>query len=172
VDPLRIAVRALFAFVVLHALLRASGKRFVAEATGFDFVLALILGDVVDDLLWAEVPASQFTVAAATLVLARLGAALASAGSPRAAALLGGVARLIVQDGSPLRPAMRAERMNRRELAEALRREGLEPHDWQQVRSARLERSGRVSVLRKPWAQRARRADADRLRDARPGAQG
>ena len=171
-DPLRIAVRALFAFVVLHALLRVSGKRLVAEATGFDFVLALVVGDIVDDLVWAEVPAAQFTVAAATLVLARLGAAAASLHSTRAAALLGGVPRLVLRDGSPLHPAMRRERMNRHELAEGLRLRGLEPHDWREVRSARVEKSGRFSVLRKPWAEDARRKDADPARAAQRASRG
>ena len=165
-DPLRIAVRALFAFVLLHALLRFSGKRFVAEATGFDFVLALVLGDIVDDLLWAEVGAAQFTVAAGTLVLARLAAAAAAFHSERAAGLLGGAPRLVLRDGAPLRPALRRERMNLHELAEGLRVAGLETDEWPEIRSARLEKRGRLSVLRKPWAEQARRVDADAARKA------
>ena len=71
-DPLRIAVRAAVAYTFLFALLRIAGKRSVHQGTTFDFVLALILGDMVDDALWSEVPIAQFVVATATLVLMKL----------------------------------------------------------------------------------------------------
>lgn len=72
-DPLRIAVRAAFAFVFLLALVRLSGKRSVAQGGALDFVLALIFGDLVDDVLWAEVAGSQFVAAVGTLFLLRVG---------------------------------------------------------------------------------------------------
>jgi uncharacterized membrane protein YcaP (DUF421 family) len=66
-DPLRIALRALFAYVFLLVLVRQSGKRAVKHGSPFDFTVALILGDMVDDLLWAEIAASEFVVAGGTL---------------------------------------------------------------------------------------------------------
>ena len=68
-DPLRIAARVVFAYVVLMVMVRVSGKRLVRHASPFDFTLSLILGDMVDDLLWAEVDASVFVVAAGVLVM-------------------------------------------------------------------------------------------------------
>ena len=67
-DPFRILVRCVFAYVVLLVFVRLSGKRSVKHANTFDFVLALILGDLVDDLLWAEVAASTFVVATGVLM--------------------------------------------------------------------------------------------------------
>jgi uncharacterized membrane protein YcaP (DUF421 family) len=72
-DPLRLAVRTVLVYLFLLALLRLSGTRSVRQVTPFDFVLVLILGDLVDDALWAEVPLAQFVVAAGTLVLMKLG---------------------------------------------------------------------------------------------------
>ncbi len=66
-DPLRILVRAAFAFVFLLAMIRISGKRTVKQGTTFDFILALIFGDMVDDIIWAEVAASTFVVASWSL---------------------------------------------------------------------------------------------------------
>jgi uncharacterized membrane protein YcaP (DUF421 family) len=66
-DPLRIATRVLFGYVVLLALVRLSGKRTVKHSSPFDFTIALITGDMIDDLLWAEVAASQFVVGAGIL---------------------------------------------------------------------------------------------------------
>jgi uncharacterized membrane protein YcaP (DUF421 family) len=67
-DPLRIAVRAAFAFLVLLLLVRVSGKRTVKQGSPFDFTVALILGDMFDDAVWAEVAMSQFVVACGVLV--------------------------------------------------------------------------------------------------------
>jgi uncharacterized membrane protein YcaP (DUF421 family) len=71
-DLWRIAVRVLFAYIVTLAFVRASGRRSVAEANVPSFVLALIIGDMFDDLFWAEVPAAQLVVGAGTLVLSHV----------------------------------------------------------------------------------------------------
>jgi uncharacterized membrane protein YcaP (DUF421 family) len=68
-DPFRIAVRAVFGYVLLLVMVRLSGKQTIAYGATSDFVLALVFGDLIDDLVWAEVPASQFVVAAGTLFL-------------------------------------------------------------------------------------------------------
>jgi uncharacterized membrane protein YcaP (DUF421 family) len=72
VDPLRIGIRAVFVFVTLLALVRVSGKRSVRQGSPFDFTIALIIGDMADDAIWAEVPLSQFIVACGTLVVAHV----------------------------------------------------------------------------------------------------
>ena len=68
-DPLRIAVRAAVGFVFVHAMMRLSGKRLVTEADPASFAVALVVGDLFDDLFWAEVAAAQFVVAVGTLVM-------------------------------------------------------------------------------------------------------
>jgi uncharacterized membrane protein YcaP (DUF421 family) len=72
-DPLRIVVRIVFLWSVLQVFLRLSGKRAVKHASPFDFTVALILGDMMDDLIWAEVQASVFVVATGTLMLIHVG---------------------------------------------------------------------------------------------------
>jgi uncharacterized membrane protein YcaP (DUF421 family) len=69
VDPLRIAVRALFVYVVLLVFVRLTGKRSVKHGSPVDFTLAVVLGDMVDDLLWAEVGAASFVVATGMLMV-------------------------------------------------------------------------------------------------------
>jgi uncharacterized membrane protein YcaP (DUF421 family) len=71
-EPLRIAVRALAAFIFLLALLRLSGKRTIYQGTAFDFVLALVLGDLIDNVVFGQSPFAQFAVASLTLIGARL----------------------------------------------------------------------------------------------------
>jgi uncharacterized membrane protein YcaP (DUF421 family) len=71
-DPLRIAVRALIVYVFALALVRATGKRSVSQGDISSFVLAVVLGDMFDDALWAEVLVSEFVVGAGTLALAHV----------------------------------------------------------------------------------------------------
>jgi len=72
-DPQHVAVRAIATYLFLLILLRAAGKGAIRHASTFDFVLALVIGDLVDDAVWAEVPFIQFGVAATTLLLTKLG---------------------------------------------------------------------------------------------------
>ena len=53
-------------------MIRLAGKRSIKQGTAFDFVLALICGDLVDNLLWAEVGAAAFVTALSTLLVADL----------------------------------------------------------------------------------------------------
>ncbi len=76
-DPLRLVARVVFAYTFAFALMRVSGKRAVKQGDAPSFVLAVILGDMFDDLFWAEVPASQFVVATGTLVLMHVAASVA-----------------------------------------------------------------------------------------------
>ena len=68
-DPWRIIVRVVFAYTVLLVLVRLSSKRTVKQASPLDFTIAIILGDLVDDLVWAEVNASVFVAATGMLML-------------------------------------------------------------------------------------------------------
>ena len=62
-DPFRMVVRCLMVYVVLLLLLRLAGKRTIRQGTAFDLVLSLILGDLVDDAILAEVPIAEYVVA-------------------------------------------------------------------------------------------------------------
>jgi uncharacterized membrane protein YcaP (DUF421 family) len=70
-DPLRLAVRCVGAYLFLLVLLRLGGRQTIKQGTLLDFVLAFTLGDLIDDAIWAEVPFMQFVVAAATLVVTK-----------------------------------------------------------------------------------------------------
>lgn len=71
-DPLRLAVRAIFGYAVALAFVRIAGHREVKQTDTHTFIVALIIGDLFDDLLWLEVPASQFVVALSSLFLVHL----------------------------------------------------------------------------------------------------
>ena len=82
-ELLRLAVRALLTYMFLLGLLRVSGKWTIRHGTTVDFVLAIVIGDLVDNVLWQETPFAQFVVAASTLVVLKLMvASLGSAKTP------------------------------------------------------------------------------------------
>jgi uncharacterized membrane protein YcaP (DUF421 family) len=68
----RIIVRALFAYVFALAVMRLAGKRTVAQADASSLVVVVVIGDMFDDLLWAEIPAAQFVVGVGALVISHV----------------------------------------------------------------------------------------------------
>ena len=167
-DWYRIALRAVFAYVVLLALLRASGKRTVEQGTPFDFVLALVLGDMIDDLLWADVSAARFTVAVGTLTLVHTLVSVGCGWSERFERLVGGAPSPVLEAGHARRDTMRGERINEKEVAEMMRLEGIDRERWPEVRCATIEVSGQPAVRREPWAETVRKRDLPLIQERRP----
>lgn len=160
-DPGPIAVRCLFAYLVLLALLRSSGKRTVAEGAAFDFVLALVIGDLVDDLLWAEVSAATFVAAAGSLVVAHGAIGLVSERSETFRRWVAGQPSLLVGGGARRGDALRREHVHEKDLAAMLRQAGVER--WADAETVVLEDSGHPSVVRAPAARPLARRHLARL---------
>ena len=158
---LQIGVRALVAYVFLLILLRISGKRLLAEATGMQFVLAIMMGDLVDDAILAEAPFGQFVVAATTLTAIQLAIALAAARQLWLWKIVEGEPPTVLQNGTPQRKGMRHERINRKELASLLRLNGLTPAQWTEIQRARVEEGGVLGVIKHEWARPAQHKDAE-----------
>ena len=162
-----IAIRSVFVYLVLLGLIRLSGKRTLAEATAFSFVLALILGDTIDDALWAEVPFAQFVVAAGTLTIVHLLVSWSTSRSEWIERVVCAQPTPILLDGRPHRRGLRGERMSDRELAAEVRHHDVDREDWPEVQAAHVEASGAVSLLKAGWARPVPRRDADAVRKAR-----
>lgn len=165
-DLWRIAVRALCSYVFALILVRLSGKRVVAQATPFDFAMALVLGDLFDDLMWAEVPASQFVVAAGSIFLPAAAVEVASCRNGRVYDFFNGLPAVVVRDGKADRAAMRSEQLSRADLEHLLRMDGISPDDWERVRLGVVEHDHHLSVMLEPWAEPVRRRVAAKVREA------
>lgn len=75
-DPFRIVIRIVFAYVFALVLVRIAGHREIKQVDPHSFIVALIAGDLFDDLFWLEVPAAQFVVALGSLFLIHILASL------------------------------------------------------------------------------------------------
>jgi uncharacterized membrane protein YcaP (DUF421 family) len=157
-----IAIRALFAYLFLLLILRMSGKRTVGQATPLDFVAALILGDLIDDLLWAEVSAARFVVAAGGLMVLHIAVSMGAYASPAFCRVVLGVPTKMVSRGTLERVGMRRERVNEQELNALLRQSSVD--DRREVKSGALENSGHLSVIQEEWAREAQKEDLDRVK--------
>lgn len=163
-DLWRIALRALIGYVYVLVLVRLSGKRVVSQLTPIHFVAAVVVGDLFDDLMWAEVTAAEFFVGAGTLFLADVTAELASARSKGIYRLVNGDPVIVMTHGREDRRAMRGEQLSESDLAHLLRLSGV-PHDHRdEVKLAAVEVDHHLSVVREPWAKPARRRDLEQSR--------
>jgi uncharacterized membrane protein YcaP (DUF421 family) len=164
----KIAIRAAVAFVVLLVLLRLAGKRSIAQGSMLDFVVALIIGDLIDDAIWAEIPMSQFIVASSSLIMIHIAVGLAASGSPRFHGLTDGHPVAILRDGKPVSESLRRERISTTELGEHLRHHGFLREQWDTIRTAILELNGTVVALEHEKWKPAQKSDRSRLRDLLP----
>lgn len=157
-DLARIGIRALIAYVYLLIAARSSGKRTVAEATPFDFVLALIMGDLIDDALWAEVSFARFVAATGTLFLIDVLARLMESRFDTAYWFLNGRPTVVLANGRKKSDGLRREQLNDDDLAHLLRREGIDRRH--EVRLAVMEVDSQLSVIKnrehKPVTSRER----------------
>lgn len=160
----RIAVRALAAYVYLLVMTRASGKSTISQATPFDFVVSLILGDVIDDALWAEVSLATFGAAAGSIVFCDLAVKLAALRSRAFCRLVSGVPVVGMRDGREDREALRREQLNEGDLEHLLRLDGIDRKRWSDVHLGLLERDHELSIILTPGAEPATKAMKEKLR--------
>lgn len=160
----RIAVRALGAYIYLMSTTRLSGKRVVAQATPFDFVVSLIIGDMIDDALWAEVSMSKFAVGVASIFLCDAIVKYFSFRSTRFLHFVNGVPRVVLRDGREDRDALRSEQLSEDDLEHLMRLDGIEREKWGDVHLGVLERDHEISLILMPGAEPAQKQDAELVR--------
>jgi uncharacterized membrane protein YcaP (DUF421 family) len=150
-------VRATATYLFLLMLIRIGGKRTIHEGTPFDFVVALVLGDFPDDVIWGEVPVAQGLVAMGTVMTIHLCVVYASYRSRPFDRMVGSVPTRVLSGGRILPGGLRAARMNTGDLDVQLRHHGIE--DRGDVKLGFVEATGEVSALRTERARAARRGD-------------
>lgn len=161
-DLWRIALRALVGYVYVLLLVRLSGKRVVSQATPIHFVVAVVVGDLFDDLMWAEVTAAKFFAAAGSLFIADATVELLSHKSRVLYRIFSGNAVVVMEQGRVDTRAMRGEQISELDLNHLLRLRGIPRDRRDEVRLAALEDDHELSVLRERWAERATRRDVEK----------
>ena len=128
------AIRTMAVYLVLLALLRIAGKRQLAQLNSFDLVVLLLLSNVVQNaIIGNETSLPGGLLGAVILIGANYGLVRLSFRRPRVNRLLQGTSTTLYQDGHVRERNLRHELMTREELVAALRRQGMELDDVEQV---------------------------------------
>jgi uncharacterized membrane protein YcaP (DUF421 family) len=155
------ALRASIIYVFLLVVVRLLGKRTVGAPTAFDFMVALILSEVVDEPIYGDVPLVQGLLVIGVVAAWHFVNSYLSYRSERFDRLTGGAPTVLVKDGVMVRDGMRAERINDEELWSLLRLQGIDALG--DVKEATLEPDGVLSVLKTDEARELRKGDLDRV---------
>jgi uncharacterized membrane protein YcaP (DUF421 family) len=156
----QIAVRGIIAYIYLLVVTRASGKRVVSQATPFDLLVALIIGDLLDNALWAEVSMAKFAGAVGSVMLCDAIVKIGSFHSIGFFHLVNGRPQVVLRDGVEDGDELRRNQLNEGDLQHLMRQK--DANDWNDVHIAVLERGAELSVIRKPEAEPATKQDLRR----------
>jgi uncharacterized membrane protein YcaP (DUF421 family) len=156
-ELLATAGRSLGLYVLMLVVIRLLRKRTVGNFTAFDFLVALMLGEVVDEIIYADVTFLQGSVAILVIAGAKYATSWLSYFDHGLNALLEGKPRSLLKHGEIDQKGLRAEIMNEKDLLAALRLHGID--DVREVKLAVMEVDGLVSVIKEDWAEPVQKGD-------------
>ena len=147
-----LGLRTLLTFIALLAAMRLSGKRTVSALAPFDLAVVIIIGEVAAIPI-ADDDVDMFHGIIPVLMIAGLHVLLSKLNlhSRKLEDVTEGRSTVLIQDGKILKENLVKERVSRRDLIAALRL--AEISSLREVRVARLEHSGGVSVIKTEEAQ-------------------
>jgi uncharacterized membrane protein YcaP (DUF421 family) len=154
------AARAAAVYGLMLVVVRALGRRTIGNFSAFDLIVALMLGEIVDEMIYGDVRFIQGTVVIVTIAALAYADSLLSYWDHGLEAILEGKPTIIVKKGEFHRQGMRRERMNEKDVLGALRTQGV--RDMREVEYALVEHDGTVSVVPYDWAEGVIKADIDK----------
>jgi uncharacterized membrane protein YcaP (DUF421 family) len=138
---MEIVARAAIMFFFLFGVMRAMGKKELAQISAFELILLITMGDIIQQ----GVTQNDFSITGAFIAVSTM-AVLVVAMSyvtyrwPKTEKLVGGVPVVLVQHGRVVEKAMEYERLTEDELRDAAREQGID--DLRAVDYAILEPDG------------------------------
>ena len=141
------AARAFVMYLALIVVVRSAKKRFLSNATAFDFILTVMVGAIAARALTGGAPFFASLLGLLVLVWMHWVFSAFARQSQTFSELIKGHATLLVKDGKVQHDALRAAHMSMDDLEEDLREKGVAAAS--DAKDARLERSGKLSVIKK-----------------------
>jgi uncharacterized membrane protein YcaP (DUF421 family) len=167
-ELLQTAGRASLVYVFVLLVIRLLGKRSVGAFGAFDLLVALMLGEVVDEIIFGEVTLAQGFVAIAVVGVWHFVNGWAAFKSTFVDWLTESKPCVLIEHGVIERGRLARERINEAELWMALRLEGID--EIGEVKRATLETDGKISVLLEEWARPLEKGDLNAIRDPQSAA--
>ncbi len=140
-------LRGVIVYLFLLILFRITGKRSLSEATTFDFILLLIIGEATQQaLLGEDYSITNAFIVICTIVAVDLLLSFVKTKIKILDEVIEGAPLVIVDQGKPLTQRMKKTRVDEEDILEAARSiHGLERMD--QVKYAVLELDGSISII-------------------------
>ena len=143
---MEIIIRSTLVFVFLLVIMRVIGKKELAELSGFEMVLLVVMGDITQQGVTQEdMSLTGSFLAVSTMALLVIGLSWISLRSSRARTLITGLPTVVLRDGRFLAEAAKLERLTEDDIKEAARQRGIE--DLRDIRLGILEPDGRFTFL-------------------------
>lgn len=146
-NTLQVSLRGIVVFAVTIWIVRVGEKRFLAQRTAYDAVLTFILASMLSRAINGSARIIPTLVGGFVLVLAHRALAFFAARSHRFGSLVKGHDFKLIEDGRVNERTMAKHHISRHDLEEDLRLKGLD--SAAEIKEARLERSGEISVIRR-----------------------
>ena len=144
----QLAIRTVVVFIGLMVLLRLSGKRQVGQLGAIEFVIMLLISEVVQNaMIGGDNSLTAGLLSAAILIALGALVSLLSFRSTFMSRLLEGRPTRLVHDGRVIRAHMNRERLSNTDLKILLRKNGVD--DFRTIDEVILEADGSLSITRK-----------------------
>lgn len=145
---LLMAWRSMVMYVFLLIVMRVAGKRELGQVSPFDFVVAVLIGELAAiPLQGHQIPILKGFIPIATIIAAQLATAYLSLRSNWFRALISGRPTVLISGGVLDVSALRRHRFNINDLMSKLRQQGV--FNLSDVEAAVLEDTGHLSVILK-----------------------
>jgi uncharacterized membrane protein YcaP (DUF421 family) len=141
-----IVLRSVLAFLFIYFLMRIVGRRELSTLEPFDLILLVVIGDIAQQgITQSDHSFTGLVLAIGTFALMTILVAYLGFRFRRLRPILEGVPLVLVQDGKPIEPNLRRERITIEELEAEARLVQID--SLEKVRFAVLERGGRISFI-------------------------
>jgi uncharacterized membrane protein YcaP (DUF421 family) len=142
----QVCLRAAVVYLVLIAYVRVGKKRFLGEATAFDAILVIVIGSVASRAISGTAPFVSSLAGTFVLIMMHWLISRVTSSSIFLSFLTKGRDTVLIRDGTIDKAALRGAHMSDDDLNEDLRQNGVA--SAAEVKEARLERSGKLSVIK------------------------
>jgi uncharacterized membrane protein YcaP (DUF421 family) len=144
---MEVIIRASVIFWFLWLLLRAAGKRELAEMTPFELIMLMVVGDLIQQGVTQEdMSVTGAALAAGTIMLWTMGLSYLAFRSKRMRAALESRPAVVVTGGVVDHQMLAIERLTVEDLCDEARNAGID--DLGKIRWAILEADGKLSFIR------------------------
>lgn len=141
----QVCLRAIVVFLILIAYVRIGKKRLLGQATGFDAIVIVVIGSLASRAISGTAPFVASLAATFALVAAHWVISYLTETSRPLSYLVKGHDTVLIRHGEIDRQALHDAHMSEDDLAEDLRQAGVDNRS--EVKEARLERNGKLSVI-------------------------